>query len=1725
MVVAPAVGAALPHGHYLLLDAVMTLPVAVVAGLAASRWPRQLPPRWRLPAFAVVFTALLVPLGMVQPYAHQLVGGAAGHQHPGGGVAALAIASAVAALAAWPVVLLTALGGGWLIRACGDRRSRRRTLHRLRAARRPLVSVAAGGALLAGVGAAAFLPASPALAQPNGCDTAPQRTYDVAAIDVEITVNRFGDNDPFGYMYVLERNLNAVRAEEAALRRGGELGAIPGGIDHDWPDLVAADPAADQVTPGLRDDLIQPLVVRARLGECIIFKMRNAVQRAPVSGPNNNTMFRFPSGAPRVSIDLQGVAYHPQGGQGGQQVGQTAATMANPGQIVEYKYFLDPAMGEGTRVFRSGGESTQLTAHGLFGAVIVEAPNARWYDPVTGEEQTGTQWSNWEAMVAPGGGNPTFREFALLYHEIGDEDFNLRRPRREGSAVIPGFPEYGEVGNPLPMVDGGPNVDNPTGSGANTSAYRPGSRALNYRAESFYRRLQLETVLVAEAGGDNADATQAQKDNKSLAYSSYTYGDPATPIPRSYLGEPTKTRLAHVGFEQLHVHHLHGGATRWRQNPDADDTDMAGGLRKVPIQNANSIRLDSQTISPEEAFTLEHECGAGGCQQAAGDFLYHCHVAHHYIAGMWGLWRVFDTAQDGLAPLPGANAPPAGVTSAQLLGTTLDDGRTVVLDAEVADPATQAGLETLVESQLPPQGQRWDLGGGELDPQDATVWDWLRTGPANAPVYVGEPETDRVWANYRSANPGQRPALRFNPGNGRPAYPLFTPHLAQRPPFSPNQHSGAPWLGDTATAQRPDGLCPSSAEVREFDITAVSVPIAMTHREVDPDGMLYVLNEDKEELLAGDRPTEPLVVRSNVGDCVAITFGNETDHDDLHKANMHTHFVQFDPLASDGVITGYAYEQSVFPAHRDGRELVSVADPTTITVSQVDRLRPGIAVAVGLGTPEIEIRTIEAINGNQLTLDQPLANSHAAGTPVTVEFTQHRWYSDVDSGTVFWHDHVDGIVSWAHGLFAAHIIEPPGSEYRDPQTGDPVRSGTVVDVVNPDGSVGVGQSGPFREFVIFLHNGRPGQSNLALNFGQECEEGSINLRAEPLGERTPPGDTSEASIHTDPDTTDLRLEYNGARCLNAFDRSPPQNPNDGTVPATVTTVDPHVFSSVTYGEPITPLFRAYAGDDVVIRTIGVNERAEGLRIQGHQFRTERFHPDGALQDTAVTGISERFDYVLDGGAGGPQRFAGDYLYHSTRTFALESGAWGIFRVHDRQQGDLVPLPDNAPPAGSGFPVLSPHTAANPQADPGPAPPSSINPNGTVNQSVVSNGSHVCPPTGPVRVYQVTVFDQPLPTTPFGDAEGIVYALNADVAAIRSGQKPVEPLVLRANEGDCVRLRLTNDIDPDSRVGGTRAGVDLGQLLRNPQLAAGSAVGLNPDTTVPIGGTIEYRFRANREVGTTIFQNLGSPASLRHGAYGLLIVEPRNSQWFDSFTGAALGPNRTSTQAVIRVPGQPDFREFALTMQTTDQQYGRSIIPYMDTIAGNGINGPRAANRPSPPVAGAPPGTEQDEGSFNKGFNHINYRTAPLTSRIGLTNAPGPNDSPNWWEPGFTPAAPYHNALSSNLHGDPATPVFRARAGDRVVFRIGIGASDHLHSVTISGHAFPLEPGITGSQLMASRTLTAGQSLDAWLVGGAGGTRAYAGDYAYRDSRQPWTAAGLWGVFRVQVTGSGGIIPL
>ena len=116
----------------------------------------------------------------------------------------------------------------------------------------------------------------------------------------------------------------------------------------------------------------------------------------------------------------------------------------------------------------------------------------------------------------------------------------------------------------------------------------------------------------------------------------------------------------------------------------------ANGPVKYPVIRAKTDRVDVEVIGPSEALDLETECGSGLCQQLAGDFLFHCHVAHHYVAGMWGYWRVYNTIQQGdlrndvmpdLRELPDRKGRiKTPISSDKLIGQTVDWFGTAVQD-------------------------------------------------------------------------------------------------------------------------------------------------------------------------------------------------------------------------------------------------------------------------------------------------------------------------------------------------------------------------------------------------------------------------------------------------------------------------------------------------------------------------------------------------------------------------------------------------------------------------------------------------------------------------------------------------------------------------------------------------------------------------------------------------------------------------------------------------------------------------------------------------------------------------------------------------------------------------------------------------------------------------------------------------------------------------------------
>jgi hypothetical protein len=365
--------------------------------------------------------------------------------------------------------------------------------------------------------------------------------------------------------------------------------------------------------------------------------------------------------------------------------------------------------------------------------------------------------------------------------------------------------------------------------------------------------------------------------------------------------------------------------------------------------------VDVEVIGPSEALDLETECGSGLCQWLAGDFLFHCHVAHHYVAGMWGYWRVYNTMQepgvqnDVMAPmreLPdrlGRIHKP--VSSDQLVGKTVNwFGKQFKIVGKgksnwKTEPAV-VNIKDWVEMQLSNQGKpgHVDDEKGQLIAYDATVMDWVwqdnKAMSEKEATLGGNPKYKPELLGYKS---GERHAIRFEPTTGKVAWPWLTPHFGKRVPFS-NDHNGAPWLemirlnedGTRSVEPAKPGengpwsLCPDRAGSQDYNIHFIKLPIELSAAEgkepaiVDPNGLLYVVHEEEAAVRADNDKKFPLVVRANVYDCIDWTLTSEWIDDDItnfqsSKINTHFHFFQFDNQASDGVISGFSYEQSMRP--------------------------------------------------------------------------------------------------------------------------------------------------------------------------------------------------------------------------------------------------------------------------------------------------------------------------------------------------------------------------------------------------------------------------------------------------------------------------------------------------------------------------------------------------------------------------------------------------------------------------------------------------------------------------------------------------------------------------------------------------------------------------------------------------------------------------------------------
>jgi hypothetical protein len=402
---------------------------------------------------------------------------------------------------------------------------------------------------------------------------------------------------------------------------------------------------------------------------------------------------------------------------------------------------------------------------------------------------------------------------------------------------------------------------------------------------------------------------------------------------------------------------------------------------------------------------------------------------------------------------------------------------------------------------------------------------------------------------------------------------------------------------------------------------------------------------------------------------------------------------------------------------------------------------------------------------------------------------------------------------------------------------------------------------------------------------------------------------------------------------------------------------------------------------------------------------------------------------------------------------------GIIRVLDKKVPDLQVLPMGTNPLGI------------------PPVPSSL-----------------CPADAPVKSFNVVSLDRPLklhpnaPDTIEVDFErkiemtvpdGKIFALEEEATKVAGNVMP-NPLTLRVNLGDCIKVNLKN------KMAKSRASFFAPGLAFDPRDSHGLNVGNNPgDQTVAPGESQTYTFYAhpaNKETTSLVWDGGNIVLNPRNGLYGAVIVGPKGSQYRDPVTGEDLSQKNAWRADVIidhtlvENTGKRNYRDVALFFQDEDNIIGTSFMPYVQNVAG---------------------------------LSSVNYRAEPDKFRE---------------EQGCTLDKMFQPCVVDKPE-DPVTPLIEAHAGDSVRIHV-IGANSEQNGMfQVEGHEWPIEPYMPGADMISVVEFGGSETLDVFLRQGAGGPAGIPGDYIWANARLNYQQAGQWGYLRVLPAGDQRILPL
>jgi hypothetical protein len=358
----------------------------------------------------------------------------------------------------------------------------------------------------------------------------------------------------------------------------------------------------------------------------------------------------------------------------------------------------------------------------------------------------------------------------------------------------------------------------------------------------------------------------------------------------------------------------------------------------------------------------------------------------------------------------------------------------------------------------------------------------------------------------------------------------------------------------------------------------------------------------------------------------------------------------------------------------------------------------------------------------------------------------------------------------------------------------------------------------------------------------------------------------------------------------------------------------------------------------------------------------------------------------------------------------------------------------------------------------------------------------CPALAAQRSFDISAVD--VPKSAFGNQLRAAFVPTNIATQVEKKRLAPEPLVMHVAAGECITVHFTNRRTVRASFHSGLLSASAGGNTDYGSASSGIDVGFGPEQTVAPGGSRDYRLYADTaKLGATLLSDFGgapvtagtggAPINVDTGPlgmYGAIVVAPQGATFTEPRYGGTVS---IGAQVDVHVPGAASYRDFTVLMQDVDENIGQSHMPYPTDV---------------------------------KGISPINYGSGP--SRTGAGDGNGAFASTN-----------------SGPAGTPDTPILKAYVGDPVeVHAIVTPGSEQMHSFSLGGESWPLDPFLAGSSQIQARGLGPWETLQANISGGAGGG-ATVGDMFYGDLRRPFTDAGLWGIQRVLSDASCPIRPL